>query len=503
MSLPFILKNSSLDVPRRSNPFPFLVLLFSFISAFVTTAQKPIRISGSSAEYRGHLIVFYQYQNLVNQQPIELFSIQIDKEGEFDLTYELPNTTYAYAKLGQYQAHIYLEPGHQYQLVLPPYSSLSRVQQFNPFFEPEQIQLGIANSEAEDLNRLILNFDEVFGNFFNVNAFDLFSSQNLQKANAIINKLEVRFPSNNTFFHQHKKYHYARLKRLAARRNERQIIDQYFSHEPVLFHHPAYWQTFKEVFTGAWSRFVSSPPQGVGKNLLTDTTTFNGLSQAMATDTLFSQQDLREALLVWALHEAFYKKTLSEKRILGWMQQASQQASDPETKAMATSLYLKMNQLRPGGAAPSFELKTLKNRTRTLDDYKGKFVYLNFMHTQNHACLKALETMASIAEEFKRELEVVTILVDEESQEVENYLNNRLRPKWDILFFNENSNVLTGYNIQSVPTYFLIDPEGNLVLFPAPSPHENFRETFTKQQLTYHKKQQREQQNKERSILDL
>ncbi len=482
---------------------PFLLWFFCLLSALNSAAQTQIKLYGNAPEYRGHLLVFYQYQNFINQQKEELLSVQVEQNGGFEVTSELSHPTYAFTYLGRYRAYIFLEPGRQYQLVLPPYVPLSDAQKLNPYFEPEWIELGIANGRPGELNHLIRDFDEAFNALFNANAFELYSSQNAQKAASIIDSLEARFPESNGCFNQHKSYHYARLKRLAARQTERQIIYQYYSRKPVLFYLPAYWQTFSELFAGAWEKILSSAPETKRNPMVTDSTSFDGLSQILASDTLFTRPDLRESVLVWALHEGFYKKTVAEHRCLTWMQQASRQASTEEVRSIAASLYQKMNQLRPGTPAPVFELYNLKGKSKNLGNFDGKFIYLNFMHTQNHACRKALENLAPIAEEFKRDLEVVTIFLDEESRNAEDYLNNHLQPKWETLFINNQSDVLENYDIQAVPAYFLIDPNGTLLLSPAPSPHEDFRKVFAQQQLNFRQKQQRERPGKERSVLEL
>jgi hypothetical protein len=49
---------------------------------------------------------------------------------------------------------------------------------------------------------------------------------------------------------------------------------------------------------------------------------------------------------------------------------------------------------------------------------------------------------------------------------------------WTFLHFSNQPDLLDDYDIRGYPSYFLIGPEGRLILSPAPSPVENFESTF-------------------------
>ncbi len=489
---------SHLNLPKF---FPVLIF-FLFLLIPVSTEAQPVKLYGQAPAYSGHHLVFYRYQNFINFQKEALFTMEVDDTGRFAITADLAHTTYVFTDMGQYRAFIYLEPGKQYQLVLPPYGNLAAAQKLNPFFEPELIPLGIANAAAGELNRLIYDFDEAFAYQFDKYAPELFSTQNRTLALTIIDTLENRFPVGHPFFIRHKTYHYARLLRLAQRRQERQIISEYFSGQPVDFYLPAYWEAFREIFSGFPIPDITGHQEGFASGAKADSSSFRGLEQALASDTLFTRTDLREAVLIWSLLESFYKKTDSETIILALMEQASREAYSPEIKEVAAVLFHKMTLLRPGTPAPDFELKDLNGMVRTLGEYKGKFVYLNFMHSQDFASQKALNTLSPLARDLKRELEVVTILLDEDEQAAREYINSTLQPGWDILIIDDRSLILEEYDVHAVPAYFLIDPEGKIVLSPSPAPLENFREVFAEQYLKYHRKKQREERPNQRSIFD-
>ena len=76
-----------------------------------------------------------------------------------------------------------------------------------------------------------------------------------------------------------------------------------------------------------------------------------------------------------------------------------------------------------------------------------------------------------------QKLSIVTILVDDSFGMMKDLVRNNNYP-WTFLHFSNQPDVLGNFNIMSYPAYFLIGPEGEMLLSPAPSPLENFENTF-------------------------
>jgi thioredoxin-related protein len=47
-----------------------------------------------------------------------------------------------------------------------------------------------------------------------------------------------------------------------------------------------------------------------------------------------------------------------------------------------------------------------------------------------------------------------------------------------VLIAGTRNDLLKQYKIKAYPTYYLIDPDGNFLFSPAPSPAENFESVF-------------------------
>jgi thiol-disulfide isomerase/thioredoxin len=477
-----------------------LMTLMAVLFARADADPGSVRFYGINPQYSGINLVFEKYSNFIIPATTPIAVMPIDDEGRFDFEFPISGITYAYVDLGRFRAFIYLEPGMTYEIVLPPFEPKTEAQRLSPHFQPEELLLGIANPEARGLNRNIAEFDATFDYLYNGNAVELFVHSNQKKAKEIQDLLESRFTYDDPVFKRHKELSYLKLWHMTLRRQDRRLIGEYLSDSRVEFELPVYWDVFNTLFTGFLpGRFIPEVRDSL-LNALRGRGRFDTIVEIVEQDSLFMHRDLAETVLLYGLYEAFYKKTLSENAVLAITNSGIEHASSDQTRALASELYHKMAMLRPGTKAPGFTLLDVKGKAHSLSDYSGKFVYLNFMHTGNFACLRDLQTLEQFARLFRREMEIVTVIIDDDFEAMENFLNNNKQFKWAFYHFGASPQVLFNYNIQAVPSYFLVDPDGNLSLSPAPGPEENFRELFADRYMNYKREELRRNPPRERSI---
>jgi len=115
--------------------------------------------------------------------------------------------------------------------------------------------------------------------------------------------------------------------------------------------------------------------------------------------------------------------------------------------------------LEKGKRAPDFELETLEGGTVKLSDYRGKRVMLNFWASWCGPCRAEMPDMQT----FHEDTEIVILavnLTDTESSEknIPNFVDEH-GLTFPILLDKETE-VATRYQIQPIPTSFMIDSDG-------------------------------------------
>lgn len=112
--------------------------------------------------------------------------------------------------------------------------------------------------------------------------------------------------------------------------------------------------------------------------------------------------------------------------------------------------------------APDFNLKDQYGVTHSLENYKGKVIFLNFWATWCPPCKKEMPDVESIYKEYGENKKDVIILGvnSEKENEVKKFLKDKGYTFPTVI--DENSEVMRKYFIQAFPTSFVIDKEGNI-----------------------------------------
>ena len=112
--------------------------------------------------------------------------------------------------------------------------------------------------------------------------------------------------------------------------------------------------------------------------------------------------------------------------------------------------------------APDFNLKDQYGVVHSLENYKGKVIFLNFWATWCPPCKKEMPDVESIYKEYGENKKDVIILGinSEKENEVKKFLKDRGYTFPTVI--DENSEVMRKYFIQAFPTSFVIDKEGNV-----------------------------------------
>lgn len=483
----------------------YLIIVVVFLMPLAALAGN-VTLRGLAPDYAGFDINIERYDNFISRQRSSLAVINIDDKGAFSVTFDLDEVVYAFLDLGSYNAYIYISPNDDYQIVLPPHRPRSDADRFNPFYQPEQIELGIVNVKPCDLNISLRNFNEVFEQIFNANAINLVRRRDVVGADKLMSKVDSVAAlfrcSENAFYDNYVEYCKARLYIAPRMRQQVSAFSQLFFNKPVLFNNSAYWSALDMLYPDFIASYSKSKRGRSFAKHLNVSTSFDSLSVALAADSLFADTLLRETVLIKGLFNAYYSQSLSAQLADSLLASAAANANNNQCKSLASILWQKINHLKQGSKAPAFSLYDLQGKRVELSDLQGKFVYLGFLHSENFACRKDMLALSALAKKYKRELTVVGILTDENAEAFYNYFKSK-KFAWLPLSFIAMQRVVLDYDISVQPTYFLIDPEGTLQLSPAPAPTEGFEQTFINQMIKFNNDKLRKKPNKTRSIYDM
>jgi len=117
--------------------------------------------------------------------------------------------------------------------------------------------------------------------------------------------------------------------------------------------------------------------------------------------------------------------------------------------------------LQVGDTAPDFSLIDMKGEKHQLSDYRGQGVFLNFWGTWCKPCEREFPLMDKQYQKVKDQgLQILAVNIGESDFAVQKFID-RLGLTFPVLIDN-NKSVMETYNINPLPTTFLINPEGKI-----------------------------------------
>jgi thiol-disulfide isomerase/thioredoxin len=128
-----------------------------------------------------------------------------------------------------------------------------------------------------------------------------------------------------------------------------------------------------------------------------------------------------------------------------------------------------------GQPAPTFTLKSDKEKEYSLSDFKGKVIYLDLWASWCAPCRAAIPALKKIHDTYKNDdrIEIIGIAVNDGKKEWLNAIKKDT-PQW-LQLYDETGAISRSYNAIAIPKYVLIDKNGNIASFNAPFPSDSVK----------------------------
>ncbi len=150
-------------------------------------------------------------------------------------------------------------------------------------------------------------------------------------------------------------------------------------------------------------------------------------------------------------------------------------STDEENKKDITEKYNKLIKLSKGNVSPKFvDYENYKGGTTSLDDLKGKYVYVDVWATWCGPCKREIPYLKEITKKYDgKNITFVSMSIDKkEAYDAWRKMVGDEKLEGVQLFAPNDwkSDFVTDYGIMGIPRFILIDPEGNIVNANAPRP---------------------------------
>jgi peroxiredoxin len=149
--------------------------------------------------------------------------------------------------------------------------------------------------------------------------------------------------------------------------------------------------------------------------------------------------------------------------------------STPYLKETLTKYYTAVCSLKPGNSSPGFSLKDERGKVISLNDFKGKVVYIDFWGVGCGPCIYEIKNhMPKLNQRYEnKNIVFISICVDSNESQWKNGLKQYNIHGVNLIAEGWTKNpVCKAYNVTGIPHYVLIDKNGKITNNNAPRPSE-------------------------------
>lgn len=461
--------------------YSFLIILFFTI--FTNSFSQKVKLYGIGPNYKNETLSIYTYTDFISKNKQKLADFTIDSTGKFDCEIELNETKFVFFDIDIFHCVLYAKPSDKIFINLPKRTEKQVKDAINPYFEPVEFYVGM--NDTTDLNFQIKTFDDILDKFMTEKFINIHTKPNKAEIEFFIHRTEGRFANaNDLYFLNYRKFKYAFLKNASYIMDYKRMTMDYFHNKPILYNNVAYMELFNNLFENFLAQYSTT---SLGKNLVNDVEyakSISAIKKTLSKSIEFSNDTLQEMIALKGIHDAFFIRniiqypTFSKVQLHNVLDSIEMKTKIAEHKIIAQNIRQKAKYLSAGTQAPNFTLYKNDKTQKSLDDYNGKYIYLNFCNTNSRECREDFEMLKLIDKKFKN-LEIISISTDENFAEAQEFFK-KMKYSWTLLDFKNDKQILEKYKIEVFPTYCLIDENKNIMMYPAYSPRQNIEQYLNK-----------------------
>ena len=451
--------------------FILLILTIGIQSSFA----KKVKLFGQHAAYANTQIKVLCYDDAFSKTEKQLAVMQLDKQGEFSVEFEIDETQMIFLPLGVFRGYFFAEAGKAYQLSLPPKRDLSPAQKIDPFFEPQDILLGFRNSSKDGLNSLIRRFDNQFDNFINQNFDGIYNQRTASLGVEFSKEITKEYASlKHPYFRTYLLYRLGYLEYLANTEAYMALENTYFAKKDLLLNNTAYTTLFNKIYNNALASAFHRREKSKFNRAFESKNAYQELNKAMKTYTVYQDKNFRDLVLAKSIFEGTENALLTRRKAIAILKQINQNTEDNRLGKLTTNYINILSHLLKNTKVPNFKVGDI-----ALENYKGKYLYLNFCNTSNSVWKNNMESLKKLHKAFGEDIEFLSLANDVDHIRFKNRLK-QTEANWPIVLIEEGNPILKDYKIKVFPTYIIINPEGKVFKYPARGPHDGVEKTFVK-----------------------
>lgn len=175
-------------------------------------------------------------------------------------------------------------------------------------------------------------------------------------------------------------------------------------------------------------------------------------------------KDIRAAIELALVSDAIGTKWANQKNVLERLQSIIDNSPASTLKEYAKSIQTLHSSQLVGKKIENFNILSVEGDTIQLNDFKGKYLLLDFWATWCGPCIKSMRKLPDLKKELNGKLEVLSITFEVDKEKVGRFIEKNNYQNSLIFGFALNKKLMDSYfDIRAIPLYYLVSPEGVII----------------------------------------
>ncbi len=444
-------------------------IILSLCLGFLGFSQSgTVTIEGYAPAFLGAEVGIYQIDDYISFKESKIATTQVGNDSLFKVTFSIDETRKIVLRCRQNSGFLYVQPNSSYRIYYPEADKYTAQK-----MSGNQVEFTLFELDSNDINYKILKFNRYFDeNFVRILPYKNSPEKFSKKLDSLSKVVDAYFfNDSSSYFKTYVLYSVAAMDNIQFKggKTKYEKYAFYLHQFPVYYQNDVYMDYLSDYYEKSMDRLPKEVNNRVYLGLLKSSPTL--IMKALDGEVTLSNLRIREIVMLKILSESYYSPDYPQSNILTVIDSVANRSLFAANQIIAKNIYKRLTEVNNGGEAPNFALPTT-NGMLTLDNFKKKFLYIQFVDLDNVISLNELELLKELYKKYGNEVEFFTV-VRQRDKLSESQLAILNDIPWKKTMVSEDNTIFEKYQINSFPSYVLIDPYAYVVSAPALAPSPN------------------------------
>ena len=428
----------------------------------------------SAPDYKNEVIIWKKKIDYISNK-FEILDQQIiDSNGNAKFFFKNNKIELTEILIGRSHGMLYLDTATAiYNLYIPKDTLIEKAS-----LKKSNVQFLFIDLKKNDINHLILdfNFELDFFLYGDTNKIIRMAKHNKEFQDSLNNfkiYLSERYRSNKIkYLHNYIRYEIALLEQLAHQNKgdyyKTYLFESYLKTNEINYTNDAYMQFFNLFYRDVFKLGGLAINDKI-KFAVNNYNDFKKLIESMDNSKYFSNPKLKELAAIKGLYDSYYSISYVPENIISILNYIAQNSQWNLHKNIASNCINEISKLSVGAPCPNLKFTDINNKEISIDDFKGKYTYINFFASWNNKSLHEMEVINQFQENYEF-VNFVSVNLDHNFKSYKKVAEEKLYKSWPVIYPLNKQGLISHFQLDHLPTHLLIDPNGNIYQYPALPP---------------------------------